>query len=112
MCVKKSNIAGLRNMKAKKKRWWFAEVAMIEAIALLALWLWSAYTAFLITLVGLLLVLSALLIAGVSEWLEPTRIPREWFYMALVVVATALAIGLLYGLLAEGWRDVLGDFAG
>lgn len=99
-------------MKAKKKRWWFAEVAMIQTIVLLALWLWSPYTAFLITLAGLLLVLSALAIAAVSEWLEPTRIPREWFYLALVVAATALATGLLYGLLAGGWRDVLGDFAG
>jgi phosphoglycerol transferase MdoB-like AlkP superfamily enzyme len=99
-------------MKAQKKRWWFAEVAMIEAIVLLALWLWSAYTAFIITLVGLLLVLSALAIAWVSEWLEPTRIPKEWFYMALLLAATALATGLLYGLLAGGWRDIWGDIAG
>lgn len=95
-------------MQTTYRRWWFVEVALAEAVVLMALWLWSPYAAFLITLVGSLLVLSALVIAGISEWLEPTRIPKRWFILAMVVVATALATGALYVLISGGRFDFFG----
>ncbi|MDX2135910.1 MAG: hypothetical protein SFV52_14070 [Saprospiraceae bacterium] len=76
--------------------WSYGEVALLEAVVLLVLWLWSDYTAALLTLVLVCIVLAALLLALISEWLEPSRVPRRYFVMALVLVLTALGVGVLY----------------
>ncbi len=76
--------------------WSYGEVALLEAVIVLIVWLWSDYTAALLTLVWVCIVLTALVLAFISEWLEPTRVPRRYFYMALVLVLTALAVGALY----------------
>lgn len=74
---------------------------------MLVLWLWNDYAAALITLSIAVIVSAVLLLALVAEWIEPSRVPKRYFWVALVLVGVALGIGLLYTILAGGRLDFL-----
>lgn len=68
----------------------------------LGLWLSNDYLATLLTLTIGAIVLSVLLIALAAEAIEPTKVPRRYFWvMAISILAPVLAAGL-YVLLFGG----------
>lgn len=68
----------------------------------LGLWLSNDYLATLLTLTIGAIVLSVLLIALAAEAIEPTKVPRRYFWiMAVSILAPVLAAGL-YVLLFGG----------
>ncbi len=78
------------------------EIFFIEMVLWLGLWLSNDYLATLLTLTIGAIVLSVLLIAMAAEAIEPTKVPRRYFWvMAISILAPVLAAGL-YVLLFGG----------
>ncbi len=78
------------------------EIFLIEMVLWLGLWLSNDYLATLLTLTIGAIVLSVLLIALAAEAIEPTKVPRRYFWiMAVSILAPVLAAGL-YVLLFGG----------
>ena len=78
------------------------EIFLIEMVVWLGLWLSNDYLATLLTLTIGAIVLSVLLIALAAEAIEPTKVPRRYFWiMAVSILAPVLAAGL-YVLLFGG----------
>jgi len=78
------------------------EIFLIEMVFWLGLWLSNDYLATLLTLTIGAIVLSVLLIALAAEAIEPTKVPRRYFWiMAVSILAPVLAAGL-YVLLFGG----------
>lgn len=74
------------------------EILALEMALWLGLWLYSDYLATLLTLIIVAIVFAILLIALVAEWIEPSRVPRRYFWiMAISVLAPLLTAGLFIG---------------
>lgn len=77
---------------------WF----LAEMIILIAVWFWNDYIATYLSLVFGAICFAILVIALISEWIEPSKVPRSFFVtMALSVLATILASGI-YLLINKG----------
>ena len=87
--------------------WSYGEIALLEGVLLLLLWLWNDYVAALITLTGSPIVLASLLLAIVSEWIEPSRVPKRYFWIGLLLVCVSVAVGVGYVGLTGGRLDFL-----
>lgn len=71
------------------------EILLLQTVAWLGLWLLSDYLATLLTLILGAIVSAILLIALAAEAIEPTKVPRRYFYvMALSLLAILMAAGL------------------
>jgi len=71
------------------------EILLLQTVAWLGLWLLNDYLATLLTLILGAIVSAILLIALAAEAIEPTKVPRRYFYiMALSVLALLVAAGL------------------
>jgi len=95
------------SVKNNTTPWSYGEIALLEGVLLLLLWLWNDYAAALITLIGSLIVLASLLLALVSEWIEPSRVPKRYFWIGLLLVCVSVAVGLAYIGLSGGRLDFL-----
>ncbi len=70
---------------------WF----LAEMIILIGVWFLNDYIATYLSLVFGAICFAILVIALISEWIEPSKVPRSFFVtMALSVLATILASGI------------------
>lgn len=68
------------------------EVFLLQIVAWLGLWLLNDFYATFLTYIIAGIVLAVLLIALIAEGIEPTKVPRRYFYvMALSFVAPVVA---------------------
>lgn len=68
------------------------EIFLLELVCYLVIWLLNEYLATLLTFILTAIVFAVLVIAGISEMIEQSKVPRQYFYiMALSVVAPVLA---------------------
>jgi Ca2+/Na+ antiporter len=71
------------------------EILILSTAAWLGLWLLSDYLATLLTLILGAIVFSILVIALISEAIEPSKVPRRYFQiMAISLVAILAAAGI------------------
>lgn len=71
------------------------ELFLIQLILWLILWLTSEFLATLLTLSIGAVVLAVLVIAMISEWIEPSKVPRRYFWeMTSAILSMALAAAL------------------
>ncbi len=77
------------------------EIFVAQLITWLLLWLLNDYLATLLTLILTAIVLAVLIIALLSEWIEPSRVPRRYFTImavsALAPVIAALLFVVIFG---------------
>lgn len=78
------------------------EVFLITTLLFLGLWLWDDYVASLLSLSLFLIVVGILAIASISEWLEPSRVPRQFFFSLLAFLAANALVAAGYVFLFDG----------
>lgn len=74
----------------------------------LGLWLLNDYLAALLTLVLSAIVFAVLLIALAAERIEPSRVPRRYFWLMGISVAAPVLAALVFLALSGGRLDFLG----
>jgi hypothetical protein len=92
-------------MKEEKISLSLAEIFMIEAILYLVIWLWNDFAATIMSLSFAAIGLFIIIIALIAEAIEPSKVPRKYFYVMLVSVITPLLVGSLFMLLKKGALD-------
>jgi hypothetical protein len=72
------------------------ELALIELIIFLLLWLWDSFLAFYFTLALTFICSAVFIISLIAEWLERSRIDKFYFYaMAISVIVPWIAAGIV-----------------
>lgn len=77
-------------------------VALAECIVFTAVWLWNEYvgTYLSIILPGVMLVI--LILSVIADWIEPSRIPRWYYYLMIMSIVIPLAIGIFFMYIYHG----------
>jgi len=78
------------------------EVFLIQLIFYISLWLWNDYTATLVSAIFGTICLFILIISLITEWIEPSKVPRWYFGMMVAsilapIIAAVIFIGFVYG---------------
>ncbi|MFT4664707.1 MAG: hypothetical protein ACI8YQ_000671 [Polaribacter sp.] len=83
------------------------EIFLIQFVCYMALWLYDDYMGSLMSIIMAGIFSAILIISLIVEWIEPSKVPRSYFYlMAASVVAPLLAMGI-YVFLMGGELDWL-----
>ena len=78
------------------------ELFLIQLVFYISLWLWNDYTATLVSIIFGTICLFVLVISLITEWIEPSKVPRWYFGMMVAsilapIVAAAIFVGFAYG---------------
>ena len=82
-----------------------SEIFMIQAILYLLVWLWNDYAATILSLSFAAIALFIVIIAFISELIEPSKVPRKYFYIMLISAFTPIIIGSFFMILKKGTLD-------
>ena len=82
-----------------------SEIFMIQAILYLLVWLWNDYAATILSLSFAAIALFIVIIAFISELIEPSKVPRKYFYIMLISAFTPIIIGSFFMILKKGALD-------
>lgn len=77
------------------------EILLAQVVVWLGLWLYDDYLALLLTLILTSIVLAVLIIALIAEWIEPTRVPRRYFWVMAVSVVAPVVVAVGYKLIVS-----------
>ena len=84
-----------------------AIILLLQAVIYSGLWLWNASVAVYLTLIFPGMILVILIIAGIADLIEPSRIPGWYYGLMIVSIVTPLLIGAVFYYLYEGRLDWL-----
>ena len=85
----------------------YLEIFLIQFVAYLSLWIYDDYMGSLVSVVMAAIFAAVWLLSLVVEWIEPSKVPRSYFYwIGLSVLAPLLAM-LVYVLIMGGDLDWL-----
>jgi len=71
---------------------WF----LIEFVLYISLWLISDYIGTLVSLIFICIFAALLLIAGISELIEPSKVPRSYYIFMTVSILAPLSVSLIF----------------
>ncbi len=75
------------------------EIALIELIIFLLLWVWNGFLAFYLTIALTFICFFILIIALIAEWIETSKVKRIYFYaMAISIVVPWISAAIIYAL--------------
>ena len=77
---------------------WF----LIEFVIYILIWLINDYVATLISLVFIVILLAILLVAGIAEVIEPSKVPRSYYFFMIVSILAPIAAGVAFLLIIGG----------
>ena len=82
-------------------------VALAECVLFTAVWLWNEYigTYASIILPGVMFVI--LILSAIADLIEPSRIPRWYYYVMLMSIVIPLAVGIFFMYIYHGKLDWL-----
>ena len=83
------------------------EILLIEFIFYTLLWLWNDYIASLVSIILLFIFVGILIVAIISELIEPSKVPRSYFYFMLVSILAPILAALLFVGLMDGQLEWL-----
>jgi hypothetical protein len=92
-------------MKGERISLSLSEIFMIQAILYLLIWLWNDFAATIMSLSFSAIALFIILIAGIAEVIEPSKVPRKYFYVMVISALTPIIIGSFFMLLKKGSLD-------
>lgn len=72
------------------------EVALIEVVVFLSLWLWQPYIGFLMTLIFMGICAVILLISFVAELIERSKVSRAYFVWLLVSIFIPFIVAAIF----------------
>jgi hypothetical protein len=81
------------------------EIALIQAVLYLLLWMWNDYLATILSLSFAAISFFVLLISLISELLERTKVPRSYFWIMVISCIIPIIIGSFFMLLKKGSLD-------
>lgn len=79
-----------------------AIMSLAFAVACAAIWLWDEYVASYFTIIFPGISLAILLIAGIADWIEPSRIPRWYYGLMVIAILIPLLVGALFYYIYQG----------
>lgn len=72
------------------------EIALLQIIFYLLFWIWNGFIALYITICFSAICFLILLITIVAEWLEPSKVPRHFFFgLMFVSISAPLIVGMI-----------------
>lgn len=71
---------------------WF----LIQFVLYIGLWLISDYIATLISVIFVVIFAAILIIAAISEMIEPSKVPRSYYIFMIVSILAPLLAGILF----------------
>ncbi|MFT5385406.1 MAG: hypothetical protein ACI81W_002814, partial [Saprospiraceae bacterium] len=85
---------GLKHLDMLKLRpiEWF----LIQFVLYIGLWLISDYIATLISVIFVVIFAAILIIAAISEMIEPSKVPRSYYIFMIVSILAPLLAGILF----------------
>ncbi len=84
-----------------------AILLLLQAVIYSGLWLWNEYVAVYLTLIFPGIIIVILIIAGLADLIEPSRIPGWYYWLMIVSIITPLIIGAVFFYLYQGRLDWL-----
>jgi len=83
------------------------EIVLLELVAFLLLWVVDEFTASLLCIVIPFICLGVLVVALISEWIEPSKVPKLFFKTLTVSIIIPLITLVVYFLIfgTFGWLD-------
>jgi hypothetical protein len=82
-----------------------SEIFMIQAVLYLILWLWNDFAATIFSLSFAAIAFFIFIIALIAEAIEPSKVPRKYFYVMLISAITPLIVGSFFMYLKKGTLD-------
>ncbi len=82
-------------------------VLLLQAVIYSGIWLWNEYVATYFTLIIPGVILVILILATISDFIEPSRIPGWYYGLMLVSIITPIIIGAIFYYLYGGQLDWL-----
>lgn len=80
------------------------EIFLIQLIIWLVIWISNPYVASLLTISIGIMVFAVLIIAIISELIERSKVPRNYFYvMAISILAILVSAGIYWAVEKTGW---------
>lgn len=83
------------------------EIILIELVVFLLLWVVDEYTASLLCVVIPFICFGVLIVALISEWIEPSKVPRLFFTtMAVSIFIPLITLGVYFMIFGTfGWLE-------
>jgi hypothetical protein len=85
------------------------EIALVEIIFFLSLWLLDEYIASLVTSIMVPIFGAILVISLIAELIERSKVPKVYFYFLIISVIIPTIIGLFFLIIYQGnldWLDL------
>jgi hypothetical protein len=82
-----------------------SEIFMIQAVLYLILWLWNDYAATILSLSFAVIAAFILIIALIAEVIEPSKVPRKYFWVMVISALMPLLVGSFFMYLKKGTLD-------
>jgi hypothetical protein len=80
---------------------------LLQAVVYSGVWLWNDYVATYFTVIIPGIIFMILVLATVSDFIEPARIPKWYYGLMLVSMVTPIVIGAIFYYLYDGRLDWL-----
>lgn len=97
----------MKKSEAKDIRTNLAIALLVQAVTYTGLWLWDEYVASYFTLIIPGVILIILILATISDFIEPSRIPGWYYGLMLVSIITPIVIGAVFYYLYDGHLEWL-----
>jgi uncharacterized membrane protein YwzB len=82
-----------------------SEIFMLQTIFYLLLWLWNDYVATILSLTFAAIAFFVLIVSGIAEWIEKSKISKIYFLAMLISIVTPFVVGSFFMLLRKGSLD-------
>jgi len=87
----------------------YLELALIQCIFWIAVWLYDDYMGSLLTSIMVPILLGVLIVSLIAELIEKSKVPRKYFYILALSVVIPLVIALVVYFAYDGVYDWLLD---
>lgn len=78
-------------MKIRNFEWF-----LIQLVFYFMLWLINDYTATLVSVIFIVIFAAILIVALISELIEPSRVPRSYFWFMVISILAPILAGLVF----------------
>ena len=81
---------------------YFLIIILAQAVTYLSLWLWDEYVATYITLIFPAMILVILILAGIADLIEPSRISGSYYKLMIISILIPIIIGVVFYYINDG----------
>lgn len=81
------------------------EIFLIQFLFYFGIWMWDDYLATMISSVFITIFFAILIISIIVELIEPSKVPRSYFYFMVISVICPLLVGIIFITIMGGRLD-------